>query len=125
MSRRVTAVALLVAGVITGAIVSTGSDLSSDERRDVAAAEAAVASSALHRRTEEERAAVNRLIEIFQAKPDAEYDGRSMYEVLVDASRDLRPYRPHLAERLQLESNRLLWERDRGKGAVDSDSRDR
>jgi hypothetical protein len=120
MSRRVTAVALLVVGVIAGAIVSIRSGLSSDERRGVAAAEAAIATSGLDRRPEEVRAAVNRLIEIFRARPDAEYDGRSMHEVLVDASSDLRPYRPRLADRLQLESNRLLWERDRGKGPVDA-----
>lgn len=119
MSWRVTAVALLVVAVIAGVIVLTGSGLSSDERRDLATAEAAIANSGLDGRTEEVRAAVNRLIDIFRAKPDADYDGRPMHEVLADASGDLRPYRPHLADRLQLETNRFLWERDRGKGPVD------
>ena len=119
MSRRVTAVALLVVAVIAGGLVFTESALTNDERRDVAAAEAAIAASGLHRRTGEARAAVDRLIEIFRAKPDADYDGRSMHEVLAEASRDLRPYRPRLADRLQLETRRLLAERDRGKGPVD------
>ena len=119
MLRRATALAVLVVAVIAGAIVVTGSGLSIDERRDVATAEAAIATTGVDGRSERARAAVNRLIEIFRAKPDAEYDGRSMGEVLADASRDLRPYWPQLADRLQRESSRLLSERDRGKGPVD------
>lgn len=102
MSRRATAIAVLVVAVTAGATVFTGSGLSADEKRDVAAAEAAIASNGRDGRTEEVRAAVDRLIEIFRAKPDAEYDGRSMHEVLVDATRDLRPTWPHLADRIQL-----------------------
>jgi hypothetical protein len=119
MSRRATVLAALVVAVIVGVIVFRGSGLSSEERWDVAAAEAAIATSGADSRTEEARAAVNRLIEIFRAKPDAEYDDRSMHEVLVDADRDLRPYWPQLADRLEWERNRLLWERERGKGPVD------
>lgn len=119
MWRRATAIAFLVGAVIAGTIVLTGSGLSSDERRDVAAAEASIATTGRDRRADQARTAVNRLIEIFRAKPAAEYDGRSMHEVLVDASNGLQPYWPRLADRLQLETNRLLWERDRGKGPVD------
>lgn len=119
MLRGATALAVLVVAVIAGAIVLTGSGLSVDERRDVATAEAAIAPTGVDGRSARARAAVDRLIEIFRAEPDAEYDGRTMGEVLADAARDLRPYRPWLADRLQRESNRLLSERDRGKGPVD------
>jgi len=119
MWRRAAAIVLLVGAVVVGILALTGSGLSRDERRDVAAAEASIATAGLDRRADEERAAVDRLVEIFRAKPDAEYDGRSMHEVLVDASNALRPYRPRLADRLQSETNGLLWERDRGNGPVD------
>src|SRR5688500_2051577 len=81
MWRRATTIAFLVGAVIAGTIVLTGSGLSSDERRDVAAAEASIATTGQDRRADQARTAVNRLIEIFRAKPDAEYDGRSMHEV--------------------------------------------
>jgi hypothetical protein len=119
MSRRATVLAVVVMAVIAGAIVLTGSGLSGDEKQDVAAAEAAIATTGVDGRTEEARTAVNRLIEIFRAKPEAEYDDRRMHEVVFDASEDLRPFWPQLADRLKLEGNRFLWERDRGKGAVD------
>jgi hypothetical protein len=65
MLRGATALAVLVVAVIAGATVVTRSGLSSDERRDVAAAEAAIATSGVDGRTEEAHAAVSRLIEIF------------------------------------------------------------
>lgn len=43
---------------------------------------------------------VDRLIALYRSKPDADYDGRSMREVLQDAASDLEPYRPELAHRL-------------------------
>jgi hypothetical protein len=62
------------------------------------------------------RAAVDRLIEICRANPDAQYDTRSMREVLRDASETLRRYWPHLADR-------LLWESERGLGPIDVGTR--
>ena len=106
--------ALVVAATVTGLVVTSGG-LSSQQKRDVAAAEAAIASNGREGSVDEVRAAVGRLIDVFRADPDAEYDGRSMPEVLDEASSDLRPHFPDLAARLELEQDRLLWERDRGK----------
>ena len=82
MSLRVKAGVALVLGVIAAVVYILVSGLSLDERSDIG------------------------------AKPDAHYDGRTMREVLRDASGALRRHSPPLA-------NRLLWEADRGLGPVD------
>ena len=112
MSRRVKAVTALVVFVIAGALYVNVSGLSLGERRDIGAAEAAIERNVPDSRRRDLRAAVDRLIEICRADPDALYDSRSMREVLRDASGELRRHRPHLA-------NRLLWESERGLGPVD------
>ena len=112
MSLRVKAVAALVVLVIAGVLYLIVSGLSLDERRDIGAAEAAIERNIPDGSSRQVRAAVDRLIEICRTHPDALYDGRSMREVLRDASGDLRRHRPHLADR-------LLWESERGLGPVD------
>jgi hypothetical protein len=112
MSRRVKVGAGLVVLVAAAVLYVLVSGLSLGERRDIGAAEATIERSVPDGNRRELRAAVDRLIAICRAQPDALYDTRSMREVLRDASETLRGHRPHLA-------NRLLWEADRGLGAVD------
>ena len=112
MSLRVTAGVALALGVIAAVVYLLVSGLSLDERRDIGAAEATIERSIPDGGRRDVRAAVERLIEICRAKPDAQYDGRTMREVLRDASGALRRHSPPLA-------NRLLWEADRGLGPVD------
>ena len=112
MSRRVKAVAALVVVVIAGVLYMSVSGLSLGERRDIGAAEAAIERNVPDGSGRDLRAAVDRLIEICRADPDALYDTRSMREVLRDASGELRLHWPHLADR-------LLWESERGLGPVD------
>ena len=92
MSLRVKAGAALVVLVIAGVGFLIASGLSLDVRRDIGAAEATIERNLSDGSRQEVRAAVDRLIEICRAKPDAQYDGRSMREVLRDASDALRRY---------------------------------
>jgi hypothetical protein len=112
MSRRAKAGVALVVLVIAGVVLLIVSGLSIGERRDIGAAEATIERNIPDGSRQEVRAAVDRLIEICRANSDAQYDTRSMREVLRDASDALRPHWPDLA-------NRLLWEADRGLGPVD------
>jgi hypothetical protein len=112
MSRRVKARAAVGFLVIAGVVFLIASGLSLDERRDIGAAEATIERNVPDGSRQEVRAAVDRLIEIGRSKPDAQFDTRSMREVLRDASDALRRYWPHLADR-------LLWESERGLGPVD------
>ena len=114
MSRRLKAVAALVVLVIAGVLYMTVSGLSLDERRDIGATEAAIERSVPDGSRRDVSAAVDRLIEICRANPDALYDGRSMRDVLRDASGDLRRHWPHLADRLPWESERGLGPSDLG-----------
>ena len=114
MSRWVKAGAAVVGIlVIAGAAFLIVSGLSLGERRDIGAAEATIESNAADGGDQAVRAAVDRLIEIGRAKPEAQYDTRSMREVLRDASDALRRTRPNLADR-------LFWESERGLGPVDA-----
>ena len=113
MSVRVKAGAALVLLVIAGVVLLIASGLSLGERREIGAAEAAIERNIPDGNRQEVRAAVDRLIEICRANPDSRYDTRSLREVLREASDDLRPHWPHLADR-------LVWEADRGLGAVDA-----
>ncbi len=112
MSLRVKAGAALVVLVIAAVGYVVVSGLSLDERRDIGAAQAAIERNVPDGSRQEVREAVDRLIEIGRGNPDAQYDTRSMREVLSDASDVLRRYWPHLADR-------LLWESERGLGPVD------
>jgi hypothetical protein len=113
MSPRVKAGAALGLLVFIGVVLLIASGLSLGERRAIGAAEAAIERNVPDGDRQEVRAAVDRLIQICRANSDAQYDTRSMREVLREASATLRPYWPHLA-------NRLLWEADRGLGPVDA-----
>jgi hypothetical protein len=116
MSLRVKAGAALVLLVIAGVVLLVASGLSLGERRDIGAAQAAIETNIPDGDRQEVRAAVDRLIEICRANPDAQYDTRSMREVLRDASETLGRYWPHLADR-------LLWESERGLGPIDVGTR--
>jgi hypothetical protein len=112
MSRRVKAGVALVLVAIAGVVLFIATGLSLDERRDIGAAEDAIERNVPDGNEQEVRSAVDRLIEIQRANPDAQYDTRSLRDVLSDASETLRRYWPDLADR-------LLWESERGLGPVD------
>jgi hypothetical protein len=113
MSLRIKAGAAVGILAIAAVVFLLASGLSLDERRDIGAAEATIESNVPDGSRPKVRAAVDRLIEIGRAKPDAQFDTRSMREVLSDASDALRRYWPDLADR-------LLWESERGLGPVDA-----
>ena len=44
--------------------------------------------------------ALDEMIALYRAKPDAKYDGLTMRQVLQDMASDLAPYRPVMAEEI-------------------------
>lgn len=93
------ATATVIAAVLAGCGGSTA--LSADEHLTVSEAKMRVAHLVLDGRDYGPTLdAVDDVIALYRAKPDAEYDGRTMGAVLDDLSADLAPYRPEMATQL-------------------------
>jgi hypothetical protein len=91
-----------IAVIVLAAVVGCGAELTDDERLDVSEAEVALTRHVIElledrtgniTRAAAERS-IDRLIEIYRAKADADYDGRTVRQVLIDRASELEAYEP-------------------------------
>src|SRR5262245_3786077 len=112
MKSRLVAIAIASSLALVACGGSPELDVLSGEELDVATARSSIASYVSDRNHEldddfqesisyqELVDGVDRLIEIYRAKPDAVYDGKTMRQVLQDAASDLDQDEPDLAAKI-------------------------